>query len=184
MLLTDMFVFLKRFLAEPGRVGSVAPSSRFLTNEIMKRVPWQTARSIVELGPGTGVFTQAILRKKRPDALFMAIERDLHFRQLLEDRFPSIIVKDEALHLNDYLRDINVEQVDVIISGLPFAVFPEELRTAILAQVYEALAPEGLFITFQYSLQLHTELQQRFDHVDVAFTALNIPPAFIYICRK
>lgn len=183
-MLTDMIVFLKRFLSEPGRVGSVAPSSRFLCNEMMKRVPWQTTRSIVELGPGTGVFTKAILRKKRPDALFIAIERDLQFRQLLQSRFPAIIVKDEALHLNEYLQELDVKQVDVIISGLPFAVFSEDLRTAILAQVYEALAPEGLFITFQYSLQLHAELQQRFDHVEIGFTALNIPPAFIYICRK
>lgn len=183
-MLTDIFVFLKRFLSEPGRVGSVAPSSRFLSKEIMKRVAWQSAKTIVELGPGTGVFTKAILRKKRADALFIAIERDAHFRRLLQERFPSVLVKQEALHLNQYLQELQIDQVDVIISGLPFAVFPEELRTEILTEVYEALAPKGVFITFQYSLQLHKELRQRFSQVEIAFTALNIPPAFIYICRK
>ncbi|HZG15504.1 MAG TPA: methyltransferase [Candidatus Bathyarchaeia archaeon] len=179
-----MFVFLKRFLSEPGRVGSIAPSSRFLCKEIMKQVPWHTAKTIVELGPGTGVFTKAILRNKRPDARFIAIERDAQFRELLAKRFPSIIVKNEALDLNGYLEELQIAQVDAIISGLPFAVFPKDLRDGILREVHKALAPGGLFITFQYSLQLHTELQQRFSKVDIGFTALNIPPAFIYICHK
>ncbi|NGQ97403.1 methyltransferase [Brevibacillus sp. SYP-B805] len=182
--MTDMIVFLKRFLSEPGRVGSVAPSSRFLCKEMMKRVPWHAARTIVELGPGTGAFTGAILRKKRPDAIFFVIERDLQFRKLLESRFPGLIVKREAMQLNSYLAEMKLEQVDAIISGLPFAIFSPELRTAILDEVVKALAPGGVFVTFQYSLQLHDELQQRFSTVEIGFTALNIPPAFIYMCRK
>lgn len=183
-MLTDMIVFLKRFLSEPGRVGSVAPSSRFLCHEILKQVSWPTVQTIVELGPGTGVFTKEILRKKRPDALFFAVERDGQFRQLLQRRFPGIMVKQEALQINGYLRELQVDKADVIISGLPFAVFTEELREGILAEVHEALAPGGLFITFQYSLQLHSELQQRFSKVELSFTALNIPPAFVYTCQK
>jgi phospholipid N-methyltransferase len=183
-LLTDMIVFLKRFLSAPGRVGSVAPSSRFLCREMIKQIPWHKVRTIVELGPGTGVFTGAILRKKRADATFMVIERDPDFRKLLQSRFPGILIKNEALQLNNYLAEMSMDRVDVIISGLPFAVFPAEIRSAILDEIVKALAPGGLFITFQYSLQLHSELQQRFSTVDVSFTALNIPPAFIYQCRN
>lgn len=182
--MTDIFLFLKRFLSAPGRIGSIAPSSRFLTRMITQKVPWADARVIVELGPGTGVFTREILRLKRPDTEFLVIERDPQFRQKLEERFPGLLLRSEAVQLNRYLQELGLGSPDVIISGLPFAVFLPELRETILDQVEEALAPGGLFITFQYSLQLHQELNRRFSSVEVSFTLLNVPPAFVYTCRK
>lgn len=90
---------------------------------------------------------------------------------------------DEALKLQEYMSKAGIGKADAIISGLPFANFPAELRTGILDEVQSALAPGGLFITFQYSLQLKAELQTRFQRVETTFTPLNIPPAFIYTCR-
>lgn len=182
--MTDIFLFLKRFLSAPGRIGSIVPSSRFLSRTITREVPWAEARVIVELGPGTGVFTREILRLKRPDTAFLVIERDPQFQQKLQERFPGLLLRSEAVQLKHYLQELDLGSPDVIISGLPFAVFPPDLREAILDQVEEALAPDGLFITFQYSLQLHQELNRRFSSVDVSFTLLNMPPAFVYSCRK
>jgi len=182
--LADFMVFLRRFLEEPGRVGSIVPSSRFLCNHMLKQVNWQKVGVIVELGPGTGAFTKVICRKKRPEAHYLLVERDPQFRSMLRTRFPGVEIREEAMHLNDYLAQLGVQQADVIISGLPFANFPVELRTSILDAVKSALAPGGLFITFQYSLQLQNELQARFPQVEVNFTLLNIPPAFIYTCRN
>lgn len=150
----------------------------------MREVDWAKARVIVELGPGTGVFTRAILQKKRPDATFFLVERDPQFQKILHSRFPGLKVYEEAVDLSQYLHDMNVAKSDVIISGLPFAIFPEELRAGILDAVVTSLAPGGVFITFQYSLQLKDELEQRFEKVSIGFTPLNIPPAFIYTCHK
>jgi phospholipid N-methyltransferase len=182
--LADFLVFMRRFLAEPGRIGSIFPSSRYLCKQMLKQVNWSKAGVIVELGPGTGAFTQAILRKKRADSFYFVVERDPHFRTMLRDRFPHLVIREEALKLSQYVKEMGLPCVDVIVSGLPFANFPEELRSAILDEILAVLAPDGLFITFQYSLQLQSELEARFSHVDVTFTPLNIPPAFIYACRN
>lgn len=182
--MTDLIVFLRRFISAPKRVGSVIPSSRFLCARMMREVDWASAQTIVELGPGTGVFTKAILQQKRPDATFFVVERDPQFQEMLRSRFPGLTIYEEAVHLSGYLREMNAGKSDAIISGLPFAIFPEEQRSRILDEVVASLAPGGVFITFQYSLQLKNELQQRFRRVSIGFTPLNIPPAFIYTCHN
>jgi phospholipid N-methyltransferase len=181
---SDRLVFLKRFLSNPRRVGSVAPSSRFLCKRMMESVSWEQAGVIVELGPGTGVFTREILRRKRPEAAFFAIERDPYFQQILRERFPDLVIREEAVQLCSYLQEINLPGADVVISGLPFAIFSEDLRARILDQVVESLNPGGRFVTFQYSLQLKGELEKRFADVKVGFTPWNLPPAFVYTCQN
>lgn len=182
--MADFLVFLRRFIAEPGRVGSIIPSSRFLGARMLKSVNWDATDVILELGPGTGAFTHAIYQNLRPDTHYMLVERDSQFRSMLHSRFPDVSIREEATRLREYLDELNLVQADVIISGLPFANFPQELRTDILNEVQSVLKPGGLFITFQYSLQLQAELQARFPWVETSFTPLNIPPAFIYTCRN
>ncbi|GAA4722743.1 rRNA adenine N-6-methyltransferase family protein [Brevibacillus fulvus] len=182
--MTDFIFFLRRFISAPGRVGSVIPSSRFLAERMLKEVNWEKTKAIVELGPGTGVFTKEILEKKRPATSFFAVERDPQFRRILQARFPPLRIYEEAGQLSKYLRELDLPAINVIVSGLPFAVFPPELRTAILDEVDKVLAPDGIFITFQYSLQMRAELKERFRKVKIGFTPLNIPPAFIYTCYK
>ncbi|MGN7471814.1 class I SAM-dependent methyltransferase [Brevibacillus sp. SAFN-007a] len=182
--MADFMVFLRRFIAEPGRIGSVIPSSRYLCKRMLSSVNWASTDVILELGPGTGAFTQTIYQKIKPDTDYVLVERDSQFRAILHSRFPDLPVKEEATKIGQYLEELELGKADVIISGLPFANFPKELRTAILDEVQNALKPGGLFITFQYSLQLQAELQARFPWVETDFTLLNIPPAFIYTCRN
>ncbi|QRG68489.1 class I SAM-dependent methyltransferase [Brevibacillus choshinensis] len=182
--MADFLVFLRRFIAEPGRVGSIAPSSRFLCERMLSSVDWDRANVIIELGPGTGAFTQSIYQNISPDTHYVLVERDAQFRTMLQSRFPEVTIREEATMLSHYLEELKIGKADVIISGLPFANFPEELRAAILDEIQSVLAPGGLFITFQYSLQLQAELQKRFSWVETNFTLLNIPPAFIYTCRN
>ena len=182
--LADFLAFFRRFIAEPGQVGSVIPSSRFLCKHILRPINWEQTKVIFELGPGTGAFTQAIYEQIRPDTEYVLVERDPQFRSLLHSRFPALPIREEATRLGQYVEELGLGKVDVIVSGLPFANFPEEQRKAVLDEIQSVLAPGGLFITFQYSLQLHAELKSRFAPVQIDFTLLNIPPAFIYICTN
>ncbi|MET3292045.1 UNVERIFIED_CONTAM: phospholipid N-methyltransferase [Brevibacillus sp. OAP136] len=182
--MTDFILFLRRFVSQPNQVGSVIPSSRFLSKRMMEAVQWDEARAIVELGPGTGVFTKDILQKKRPDATFFVIERDAEFQEILRSRFPGLIVEDEAQKLRDYLQEQGLAKVDAIVSSLPFAVFPEQLRNEILQAIIDSLDDDGVFVTYQYSLQMKGMLSSLFEQVEVGFTPFNIPPAFVYTCRK
>ncbi|RNB70881.1 class I SAM-dependent methyltransferase [Brevibacillus panacihumi] len=182
--MADFLAFLRRFIAEPGQVGSVIPSSRFLCQNMLSSIDWSKTDVIFELGPGTGPFTQAISKYKKPDAYYLLVERDPQFRNLLHSRFPDLTIREEATQLRTYLEELHLDKVDVIVSGLPFANFPAQQRAAILDQVQSVLAPDGIFVTFQYSLQLKAELQARFSWVETDFTLFNIPPAFIYTCRN
>ena len=182
--MSDFLAFFRRFIAEPGQVGSVIPSSRFLCKNMLRPINWDQTNVIFELGPGTGAFTQAIYHHIRPGTKYVLVERDPKFRSLLHSRFPDLPIREEATKLRQYLEDQQAEKVDVIVSGLPFANFQEEQRKAILDEVQSVLAPGGLFITFQYSLQLRSELVARFPSVKIDFTLFNIPPAFIYICQN
>ncbi|WP_232697775.1 class I SAM-dependent methyltransferase [Brevibacillus daliensis] len=182
--MSDFILFLRRFVSSPGQVGSVIPSSRYLSKLMMKQVNWNKTNRIAELGPGTGVFTKAILSHKHQEAQFLVVERDAQFRQMLQERFPELTIRYEAQKLPQYLDELCIDKLDAIISGLPFAVFPDLLRSQILDSVIESLHENGTFITFQYSLQMKSELESRFSEVDIHFTPFNIPPAFVYVCRK
>ncbi|MGD8191991.1 class I SAM-dependent methyltransferase [Brevibacillus ginsengisoli] len=179
-----MIIFLKRFVSNPTQVGSIIPSSRFLSSLMMKPISWERSGVIVELGPGTGVFTQEIMKKMKTDSHFFVIERDPLFQKLLRKRFPTLIIRNEAVQLSSYLSETHLTKCDAIISGLPFAVFPEETRRELLDEIEHSLNDEGVFVTFQYSLQLKEALEKRFAKVEISFTLLNFPPAFVYTCYK
>jgi len=82
------------------------------------------------------------------------------------------------------MKQQHIEQLDCIFSGLPFFNFESELRKTLVAQIVQALKPGGLFIAFQYSLQMKKILSEHFIIETIPFVPLNIPPAFVYVCRK
>ncbi|MBX6396006.1 MAG: methyltransferase [Alicyclobacillaceae bacterium] len=176
--------FLRRFLANPRLIGSVTPSSRFLCEQMMRCVPWEQSRRVIELGAGTGVMTHDIFWRKHPDAKVLIFEKDPELRRYLSLRYPEDVLFREAEELARVVEEHGLYPVDAIVSGLPFAVFPAEARDRILDQVCEVLRPGGVFVTFQYSLQLKRHLRKRFRRLSIDFTPWNIPPAFIYRCEK
>ena len=77
-----------------------------------------------------------------------------------------------------------IEQIDCILSGLPFFNFSQLIRDKLIEQIIMSLKPGGLFIAFQYSQQMKKQLSQHFDIEEILFVPMNVPPAFVYICRK
>ena len=89
MQLKESMTFLKRFAKSPRRIGSVAPSSKFLTRAMLDSVDWENARFIAELGAGTGVFTREIVRRARPDAKILVFEIDPALQKLIREEHPQ-----------------------------------------------------------------------------------------------
>lgn len=188
------FLIFKQFLREPSRVGALRPSSPCLCRQMVADTGIETALAVAELGPGTGVITREILARLGDNAQFFAIELDekIHheFCRLLLD---TAIVQDSAENLQRIMNDRNIEQLDIVVSGLPWASFPEELQENILAQVVECLAPGGYFTTFAYlhglllpaARRFRKKLQKKFSSVTTSHVVwANLPPAFVYHCRK
>jgi phospholipid N-methyltransferase len=177
-------LFFHKFLRSPLTVGSVTPSSHFLTNKMMKPIEWGCVSAMAELGAGTGVFTRAIHQLSLPETQVIVFENDADMRAHLREAFPTFHHRSDALELTRAVWELGLSGLDCIVSGLPFGAFSQDLRSRIMERIVDALKPEGVFIQFQYSLQMLPELCQRFAHVQVGFVPLNMPPAFVYVCRK
>jgi phosphatidylethanolamine/phosphatidyl-N-methylethanolamine N-methyltransferase len=179
--------FLQRFLKEKKSIGAMAPSSKFLATKMLEKVHFKTANIIVELGPGTGIFTEQIISSMCENARLIIIELDeVFYRNLKENiNHPNVeVVLGSAAELPKILSDRNIDFVDVIISSLPLANFSSTLKSRILSSCKQCLNIEsGQFIQFQYTLRSHRLLKRVFPHVNVDFTVFNLPPAFVYSCK-
>jgi phospholipid N-methyltransferase len=177
-------LFLKRFFHLPSTIGSITPSTQYLANKMVEGIPWDDSRTIVELGAGTGVITEAIMKSMSPNTTLILFEKDPLFRHLLLTKYPHAMVVQEAKKLQYTLHAQNIKKADLIFSSLPFTVLKKKERDQILNNVYESLDHGGRFIAYQYSLRMRTEFASYFPDNKIKFVPLNIPPAFIFHCQK
>lgn len=177
-------MFFNKFIQSPIQIGSITPSSTSLARKMLKHISWEEIDTIVELGAGTGVFTKSINENINSSTKAIIFEKDTQMRQALERAYPAFYYGADAEKLDILLHHLQISKVDCIVSGLPFANFSPELRGKIMNVVIECLKPGGLFIAFQYSLQMKNMLRQSFKDVEIGFELVNMPPAFVYTCRK
>ena len=178
MQIKESMTFLKRFASSPRRIGSVAPSSKFLTKAMLDRVDWANARYIAELGAGTGVFTREIVKRARKDARILVFEIDPTLQKMIRDEHPEhegLSLHSDAQELVRYMNDNGIGQLDFVISSLPFTVLPPKMTVRILNGVVKALKPDGHFVAYQYSSIMKRVLQKKFAHMKTRFVMFNVP---------
>jgi phospholipid N-methyltransferase len=179
--------FIQGFLREPQQVGSVIPSSRFLERRLVKISAVHNARTVVELGPGTGGTTHALLRALPADARLLAIEIDRHFASLLARhmRDPRLAVHEgSAEHITAALAAHSLPAPEVVISGIPFSTMPVRVGEAILRAVWDTLAPGGRFVAYQFRDRVAVLGRRLLGRPDVDVELLNVPPMRVYSWRK
>ncbi len=182
----DRLAFLQGFLKRPKEVGSIIPSSRFLERRIIRSAELGGAKTIVELGPGTGGITRALLRAARPDARVLVIEINPRFVELLERMHdPRLVVhRGDAANLAETLAAHGLEAPDVILSGIPFSTMRRRLGREILRSVHDALKSGGIFIAYQVRDRVATLGDEVFGRARVQTEILNMPPMRVYRWRK
>ncbi|MBB6024920.1 phospholipid N-methyltransferase [Paenibacillus sp. JGP012] len=184
MTVKENMFFLRSFIHNPKHIGSVIPSSRFLAKKMIKQAPWGEMNAIAELGSGTGAITRHISNHVTDSMKVLMFEMNDMMRTNLEQEFPQYSCYKNAANLVECMKQQNIEQLDCIFSGLPFFNFEADVRDTLVNQIHQALKPGGLFIAFQYSLQMKKKLSDQFIIETTPFVPLNIPPAFVYVCRK
>ncbi|MEE3325804.1 MAG: rRNA adenine N-6-methyltransferase family protein [Myxococcota bacterium] len=174
--------FLRGFLENPKEVGSIIPSSRFLERRIVNRLDLAEARLVVELGPGTGGTTKAVLQKLRPDATLLSIEINPSFMPLLQTiKDPRFIPHHgSATEIPDILAAHALQGPDVIFSGIPFSTMSRELGTRILESAREALAPDGRFVAYQFRDRVYQLGLRVFGEATRQTELLNVPPMRVW----
>lgn len=175
--------FLKGFLDRPKEVGSIIPSSRWMERRITRTAEIATADVVVELGPGTGGTTKALLQAMRPDAKLLAIEINPDFCELLRSTIddPRLIVHHgSAAEIPEALEKNGLDAPDAVLSGIPFSTMPKELGLSILRSVKQSLAPGGRFVAYQFRDVVHTLGKTVFGKATVQLELLNVPPMRVY----
>lgn len=190
----DLLTFATSAFRSPNVIGAVAPSGRALCDLLASVAPAEGMPAVVELGPGTGVVSDALRRRLPPEARHVAVEIDPGMVAHLRRTKPWLeVVAGDAKNLRKLLADIGVAQVDAVVSGLPWTLFSRAAQRGIMEQVSHVLVPEGVFTTFAYTHVMHLPTQRRFralleesfDEVLVTGTVWrNVPPALAYQCRN
>jgi phospholipid N-methyltransferase len=189
--MNDHALFLGKFFAQLTRgntIASIAPSSRWLARTTVRNIEWDRARTLIELGAGTGPITRAIAERARPDCRVIVVERDPDFVGLLRQRFAALpnfdIVEGDVRDLAPLLADLGVTRADSIISGLPVPSFPRDLQHTLIRVVRTILRPGGPFNQITEIPWVYWAFYRRyFEQVEFAFEPRNLPPSGAYFCR-
>ncbi|MBK8554291.1 MAG: methyltransferase domain-containing protein [Lewinellaceae bacterium] len=179
--------FLRESLRNLRTTGSVARSSASLCRALVENIDPLKAKVVVELGAGDGVITEFLLNRLAPDARLLVFEINEIFIQKLQQRFKDprlVLLHDSAENMASHFALESIEQVDYVVSGIPFAVLPDALADQIIGECRNWLRPGGLFIQFHYTPHLLGFYRQKFGNARLRFVPWNIPPAFVVTAEK
>ncbi|MEM0907574.1 MAG: rRNA adenine N-6-methyltransferase family protein [Pseudomonadota bacterium] len=181
----DEFRFLRNWAGNPLRVGAVAPSSQELCRLMAQYVEVDRPGVIVELGPGTGAVTQAMLdRGVDPDRLVL-IEYSPDFCALLRERFPGVnVVNGNAYAMAAVMEELGNPPIASVISGLPLVVKPLPERQALLLDAFARMAPGAPFIQFSYMLMPPVKGLMGITISSTRWVLANLPPARVWLYRS
>ena len=185
----DEVRFLKNWLDKPLMTGAVAPSSPALARLMASHVDPDVPGLVVELGPGTGVVTQALIDRGIAAERIAAIEYNPDFCTLLRRRFPGVhFVHGDAYRMRHSLGDLVAGRdtpVAAVVSSLPLFTRPLPERVRLLDESFELMAPGAPFIQFSYALVPPVPHGAgRFEIERTGWVVMNLPPARVWIYRR
>ena len=183
----DEVRFLKTLFESPRLTGAVSPSGRFLARAMARAVGAVGDGLVVELGPGTGPVTRALLEQGVPPEQLVLVEYESAFCRLLGQRFPGVSVRQgDAYALRRTLADLSDRPIRAIVSSLPLLNQPPMRRTALIEDAFALMAPGGVFVQFTYGVASpipRPASAGRFSAHATAPIWLNLPPARVWTYR-
>jgi phosphatidylethanolamine/phosphatidyl-N-methylethanolamine N-methyltransferase len=184
--LDDEVRFLRSWIEKPLHMGAVMPSGRVLARTMAQYVDIGSHGPVVELGPGTGAITSALIDRGVDQKRLVLVEYNPGFCALLRDRYPqATVVQGDAYRLRDTLWNVLGVPATAVVSGLPLVTKPMLTRLKLIRDAFGALAPGAPFVQFTYSVAppipkslpgVSTEASERI--------WMNLPPARVWVYRK
>jgi phosphatidylethanolamine/phosphatidyl-N-methylethanolamine N-methyltransferase len=185
--LGDEVRFLKTLFESPRLTGAVSPSGRSLARAMARAVGASGEGLVVELGPGTGPVTRALIEQGVPPEQLVLVEYEATFCRLLSQRFPGVNVRQgDAYALRRTLADLANRPIRAIVSSLPLLNQPPMRRTALIEDAFALMAPGGVFVQFTYGVASpipRPASAGRFSAHATAPIWLNLPPARVWTYR-
>jgi phosphatidylethanolamine/phosphatidyl-N-methylethanolamine N-methyltransferase len=184
--LDDEVRFLRSWIEKPLHMGAVMPSSKLLARTRAQYVDVNSEGPVVELGPGTGAITNALIEHGVDQKRLVLVEYNPSFCALLRDRYPQAkVVQGDAYALHDSLGGTLDVPASAVVSGLPLVTKPMLMRLKLIRDAFAALAPGAPFVQFTYSVAppipkslpgVSTEASERI--------WMNLPPARVWVYRQ
>jgi phosphatidylethanolamine/phosphatidyl-N-methylethanolamine N-methyltransferase len=186
--LGDEVRFLKMWFESPRLTGAISPSGRFLARAMARAVGPVDDGLVVELGPGTGPVTRALIERGLAAEQLVLVEYESAFCRLLTQRFPGVrVLQGDAFALARTLADLSDRPICAIVSSLPLLNQPLARRTALIEDAFALMSPGGVFVQFTYGLASPIPRPAgtgRFVAQASAPVWLNLPPARVWTYRS
>lgn len=176
--------FLREFLARPRQIASPIPSGRTLARRVAWQIDTEPGGLVLELGPGTGSVTRAILQRGISDYELIAIESDRRFISLLRRQMPRVRIIEGNAFAFARLLGAEARGLRSIVSGLPVIGQAPELRRQFLREAIAALGPGRPFIQFSYSVRPPLPAIDGIQAKRAAIVWKNFPPMHIWVYRR
>ncbi len=181
----DQWRFLRGLIERPKNVGAIAPSSPQLARAIAAQIDPKVDGPVLELGPGTGVITEALVARGIAPERITAIEYDSEFARMVRQRFPKVdVIEGDAFDLVHTLGRERDAPFAGIVSGLPLLNFPLHKRTALIEGALSQLKPGAPFVQFSYGLNAPAQPPKGFAVRRAALVWKNLPPARVWVYRQ
>lgn len=183
--INDQWRFLRGLIERPKNVGAIAPSSPQLARAIAAQIDPKVEGPVLELGPGTGVVTEALLARGIAPERITAIEYDPDFARMVHQRFPRVnVIEGDAFDLVHTLGREHSELFAGIVSGLPLLNFPPHKRLALIEGALDRLKPGAPLVQFSYGLTAPAVPPKDFTVTRAALVWRNLPPARVWVYRR
>ena len=183
--LEDEARFLKSWFENPLKTGAVAPSGKALASRMASMVDPIIPGPVVELGPGTGPVTQALLARGVPPERLFVVEFSKDFAKLLRSRFPGVtVIEGDAYDLHGSLDGKLNGPISAIVSSLPMLTRPERQRLQLLRTAFDMMLPGSPFVQFTYMNASPVPLVGGFDAGVSRRIWKNLPPARVWTYRR
>ena len=185
--IADQAHFLKTLIDRPRLTGSVAPSGRYLARAMALSVNPARDGLVVELGPGTGPVTQALVERGIDQRRLALVEYDHGFCRLLTQRFPAArVVQGDAYDLPKTLAALVGQPIVAVVSSLPLLNEPPARRIKLIEDAFALMGPQGLMVQFTYGVGSpipRDACAERFSAHCTAPIWRNLPPARVWTYR-
>ena len=183
--LDDEMQFIRSWFEKPLSTGAVMPSSKALARTMANYVDPQSTGPVIELGPGTGPVTEALVKRGIDPKRLVLVEFNPDFCRLLRKRYPAAtVVQGDAYRLRRLLGTIMREPAAAVVSGLPLVTKPLRTRLRLISDAMALLAPGAPFIQFTYAMV--PPIPKALSGIKAECSDLiwmNLPPARVWVYR-
>jgi len=183
--LDDEMQFIRSWIEKPLSTGAVMPSSKALARTMARYVDADASGPVIELGPGTGPVTEALVEHGIDQSRLVLVEFNPDFCRLLRARYPeATVVQGDAYRLRRILEVYVLEPAAAVVSGLPLLTKPLRTRLRLMADAVGLLAPGAPFVQFTYAMV--PPIPKALSGIRVVASELiwlNLPPARVWVYR-